>query len=267
MAIDYLIDYQCYPKQTLSAEGILERLKGRSRAEAVIQLFRDNGDQRPVSEIGFELARNSADGVEETRVVMVQDMLDQADQLQPFEHYCEGCPANIAGMPFACFGQVDYPISAAAEAWLLKQLPIPQEPLPWILLRQGLRETRSEQNDTLLATLRRPDQPFFEDKQGMARVLGELTITSDQLFQMLFLAGHLRPSYAAMLLVFLNAIPRSMDADELMALSASPEDALERYPFQHLPADEDDHSTRQIKRFLKALHQAWGLKVRLLIDI
>ncbi len=90
MAIDYVIDYRCYPKQELTAEGIQERLKGRARAEAVIDLFRRSGDQRPVSEIGFELARNTPDGPEETRVIMVQDLLDRAETLAPYEHYCEG---------------------------------------------------------------------------------------------------------------------------------------------------------------------------------
>lgn len=265
MAIDYVIDYRCYPKQELTAEGIQERLKGRARAEAVIDLFRRNDDPRPVSEIGFELARNTPDGPEETRVIMVQDLLDRAEGLAPYEHYCEGCPANNTALPFGCIGQIEYPISRKAEVWLLKQLPVTSEVLPWMLLREGLRSMQSD--GSRVNDLRREDQPFFEEHSVLARSLGELSVNSNQLFEMLFLVGHLNPSYAAPLLVFFKAIPRTMDADEMMALSQSPEDAGERYPFLLAVEPDDDGSIRQIKRFLRALYLAWVLNVRLLLDV
>ena len=116
MAIDYVIEYKCYPKQELTTEGIIERIKGQARAEAVIKLFRDNGDTRPVSEIGFELERSTASGESEIKLVMVQAMLDQADELFSYEHYCTGCSANNTGAPFGCIGQIEYPISSDAES-------------------------------------------------------------------------------------------------------------------------------------------------------
>ena len=123
MAIDYVIDYTCVPKQTLTTEGIVERLKARERAGAVIKLFRENGDQRPPSEMGFEFTRTTVEGEEETRVIVVQVMLDLAAQLDPLEQHCAGCPANVSGRPFGCVGAIQYPITAAAERWLLDQLP------------------------------------------------------------------------------------------------------------------------------------------------
>src|SRR5512134_2442897 len=113
MAIDYIIDYACIPKQTLGTVGIIERLKARDRAHSVIRLFRENGDQRPPSEMGFEFTRTSPDGVEETRVIVVQEMLDRAAELDPLAQHCVGCPANVSGQPFGCVGFVQYPISAA----------------------------------------------------------------------------------------------------------------------------------------------------------
>lgn len=265
MAIDYLIDYKCYPKQELTSDGIVERLKGRARAEAVVKLFRNNGDNRPVSEIGFELGRNTVDGNEETRVVMVQDLLYQAEQLAPFEHYCDGCPANVLHKPFGCVGQVEYPISGKAERWLLKQLPPPDQTLTWMLLRQGVQEFKSSGQS--VNAMRAPDQPFFEDQQVMARQLGELLINTNQLFEMMFLLGHIRPSYAAMLLIFFNGIRRDLDADEIMRLAQAPEDVLDRYPFLIQPEPDDDASLTQIKQFLQALYVAWALNVRLLLDV
>ncbi len=136
MAIDYVIDYGCVPKETLGTDGILDRLKARDRAATVIQLFRENGDQRPPSEMGFEMTRTTLEGVEETQVVVVQDMLDRAAELDPLADYCAGCPANVRGVPFGCVGFIQYPISARAERWLLDRLPGIDEPLVWLLLRQ-----------------------------------------------------------------------------------------------------------------------------------
>jgi hypothetical protein len=265
MAIDYIIEYKCYPKQELTAEGILERLKGRARADAVIELFRKNGDNRPVNEIGFELARSSADGAEETRVVMVQDLLDKAAELVPYEHYCQGCPANNTGSPFGCIGQIEYPISGRAEAWLLKVLPGVDEPLPWLLLRQGVEELKN--NGSRVTAMRGGGQPYFQEPGVLARSLGEFMVNTNQVFEMLFLVGHIKPSYAAMLLVFFKVIRRDMEAEEIMTLAKSPDDAFGRYPLLFKPEQDDDESITQLKRFFRALYLAWGLNVRLLLDV
>lgn len=264
MAIDYIIDYACIPKQQLTTEGILERIKGKARAEAVTKLFRDNGDQRPVSEIGFELARNTPDGTEETRVVMVQDLLDRAAELTPLEVYCEGCPANRTGESFGCIGQIHYPISGVSEIWLLNRLPNPTEPLPWLLLRQGIEEMQSD--GSRVNPMRAPGQPFFQEAGVLARGLGEFVANTNQLFEMLFMVGHIRPSYAGTLLLFFGAIRRDMEADEVLAISRSPEDALERYPFLLQAEADDDTSITEFKAFLHALYLAWGLNTRLLLD-
>jgi hypothetical protein len=264
MAIDYIIDYVCYPKQELTTEGILERIKGRARAEAVIDLFRKSGDNRPPEEIGFELVRNTPEGAEETRVVMVGDLLTRAAELSPLEMYCQGCPANNSGQPFGCIGQVEYPISGVAEIWLLNQLPTPTEPLPWLLLRQALDEFKVDGSS--INPMRGVDQPFFQEQGVLLRGLGEFNINTNQVFEMLFSVGHIRPSYAAVLLLLFGVIQRDMEADQIMALSKSPDDAFERYPFLFTPAPDDDLTITQFKTFFRALYLAWGLNVRLLVD-
>ena len=45
MALDYVIDYDCAPKRALGTAGILERLKARERATAIIRLYRRSGDR------------------------------------------------------------------------------------------------------------------------------------------------------------------------------------------------------------------------------
>jgi hypothetical protein len=265
MAIDYIIDYACYPKQELTTEGILERIKGRARAEAVIELFRKNGDQRPVNEMGFELARNTPEGTEETRIIMVQDLMNQAADLAPYEMYCQGCPANNLGIPFGCMGQIEYPISGIAEIWLLNQLPNPNEPLPWLLLRQALEEFKMDGSS--INAMRAAGQPYFQEGGVLMRGLGEFTMNTNQVFEMLFTLGHIRPSFAAMLLLMFGVISRDMEADKVMELSKSPDDAFEHYPFLLTPATDDDASITQFKQFFRALYLAWGLNVRLLLDV
>ncbi|MBC6935011.1 MAG: hypothetical protein DWB42_04155 [Chloroflexi bacterium] len=264
MAIDYTIDYQCIPKQKLSTPGILERIKGRARAQAVIDLFRKNGDLRPATEIGFEMSRSTPAGEPETRVVMVKDLLEAAAELTPLADHCLGCPANNFGEPFGCYGLIEYPISGAAELWLLNRLPVPDEPLPWLLLRRAIEDANDDAAE--VSALRAEGQPYFQERGVLARKLGEITVTSNQVFKMLFLMGSLKPAYAAVVLIFFGVIPRDLEANELMRLSASPEDAFERYPFQLHDAPDDDRSITQFKRFWRALYLAWGLNVRLLLD-
>ena len=43
--------------------------------------------------MGFEFTRSTPEGVEENRVIVVQDLLDAAEELRPLEHHCLGCPA------------------------------------------------------------------------------------------------------------------------------------------------------------------------------
>ena len=140
MAIDYVIDYDCEPKRKLTTEGIIERIKGRERAAMIIRMYREKGDDRPPSEMGFEFTRSTPDGQGETQLIVVQDLLDAADELQPLEQHCRGCPANRTGTPFGCTGFVQYPFSGAGEAWLLDQIE-----------RLGLDETAFRSRDYVIA--------------------------------------------------------------------------------------------------------------------
>jgi hypothetical protein len=267
MAIDYIIDYDCVPKQTLGTEGILERLKAQARAENVIRLFRENGDNRPPSEMGFEFTRSLSDGTEETQVVMVQDMLDQAAELNPLAHYCEGCPANALGKPFGCMGQIQYPISSEAEAWLLERLPGTDQPLVWLLLRQGVQEMGY---DGEAVKPLRANSTYFEERRLRGRDMVEFVFTADQVFEMLFLLGHIQPSHAGMLLLLFDAVPRDVEANQIVQImnqGLPADEIVQQYPFQMKPTPNDDPTTADLKQFFYAVYRAWVLNVRLLLDV
>jgi hypothetical protein len=265
MAIDFIIDYACIPKQTLTTEGIIERLKGDERAQAIIAMFRQNGDNRPPSEMGFEFSRSTPQGEKEKKVIVVQDLLDAAAELKPLEKHCVGCPANRLGKPFGCMGFIQYPISARGEAWLLNQLPVPDEALVWLLLKQGVEEFKYDGSS--LGAMRQAGDAYFEVRGAMSRRLGEFRITNDQVFEMLFLLGHIQPPHAGVVLLFFNAVNRDLNADQIMKISRAPQDAAVRFPFQHQVETDDDRTIIEFKGFLHALYTAWSLNVRLLLDV
>lgn len=265
MAIDYIIDYDCIPKQTIGTDGILQRLKARERAHTVIKLFRDHGDDRPPSEMGFEFVRRTPEGEEETQVIVVQDLLDEAQALTPLEPHCAGCPANRTGQPFGCMGFVGYPISERGESWLLDRLPVPDEPLVWLLLRQVVKEF--EYDGASVREWRETANTFFEAADVKVRRLGELKVDANQMFEILFgRRPYIMPKQAALLLLVLNVIERDLEADEIRALNPAPADALARYPLIISDDEADDATIRELKDFLRALYIAWALDVNLLID-
>jgi len=260
VAIDHVIDLDCVPKQTLTTDGILARLKARDRAAAILKLYRDRVDERPPSEMGFEMARRLPDGSEETRVIIVQDMLDEAAQLEPLAQACVACPANRARRPFGCFDMIPYPISRAAELWLLKQLPTPDDPLIFLLLNKTMTDFAFD--DENVAAMRARPGVFFETGERFAKQLEDTQITTDQVFEMLFLTRQIQPAHGALLLAFFGAVAQDMDADALKALTEG-----WTVPFLLKPEPSDDGAITALKQFFESMYVAWRLNVTLSLDV
>lgn len=264
MAIDYVIDYDCIPRATFTTQGILDRIKGEERARTIIRLFRENGDDRNPDQMGFEFTRSTPTGEEETRVIVVQDLLDAAAELQTVAHHCTGCPANRTGMPFGCAGFIQYPITGEGERWLLDRLPVPDEALTWLLLRQGVEEFKYD--GETVRPLRETSDAYFEDRYPAMRRLGEFDINANQLFEMMFAVGHINPNHAALLLLFLHAIQREVEASDIMTLTPAPPDRETRFPLLITEQTGDDPTVHELKEFLRALYLAWSLNERVVID-
>lgn len=272
MAIDYIIEYDCVPKSHLTAEGILERMKERDRAQAVIRWFREAGDERPPSEMGFEFSRSSADEQESRQLIVVQDLLDHAAALDAHAHHCSACPANQSGAAFGCMGFIQYPISAQAEAWLLDRLPVPDEPLVWLLLKQGIQ--RLGYDGSSVRALRELDKhneagerTYFLAPEAPRRRLGELRVTADQVLEMIFGVGdRIIPNHAGILLLFFHAINRDLEASEIQEISSFDRAIRAGFKFE-MEADAAGHEgIREIIAFLHALYLAWQLDVPLFVD-
>lgn len=270
MSIDYVIEYECEPKRRLQTAGILDRLKEKQRADEVIRWFRAAGDQRPPTQMGFEFSHNTPQSSGEKQLIVVQDLLDHAADLDDWAHHCRGCPANRTGEAFGCVGFVNYPISAQSESWLLDRLPVPDEPLIWLLLRQGIRNLGYD--GSTVKMLRERDQDgdervYFELPVAPQRRLGELLIDSDQAFEMIFGVGEqIIPNHAGILLLFFGAIERDLEAAEIQNISSFDPAIRERIEFkldgEHL-VNED---IGEIIAFFHAMYLAWKLNVNLFVD-
>lgn len=273
MAIDYMIDLACTPKAALTSEGISTRLKNKARVDEVTLFYAQNGEgTRPPDRMGFDFTRTTPQG-EETHTVVLQDILDEAAELDSYAHYCQGCPANVARRPFGCFGQIHYPISSEGEKWLLDQLPSIDQPLVWLLLKQGVLELGYDGES--VAPLR-SNPIYFEERGLRGRDMIEFVINANQVFEMLFLAGTIQPAHAGIVLLFLNAIPRDLEAAEIVMVmkrttsggrSFTPAEIEAEYPFQHEVHPQDEPTTAQFKTFLAALYRAWSLNVPMLLDV
>ena len=265
MGIDYVIDYECVPKQELTTLGIMERLKAKQRAQAVIKLYRDRGDNRPPKDMGFEMVRRTADGEEEVQVIVVQDMLDDAAPLEQLRQHCVGCPANVLDKPFGCFNTINYPISQLTEVWLMKRLPTPDEPLIFLLVQQAVQDILpNAELAEQIASMREREGVFFQSTEMLGRHYDQATITTNHIFQLLFLPESINPAYGSLLMLLFGAIPRDMDAEHLMKLASST--LSEEVPF--LIEDElgDDQTLADVKDFLRAVHRAHALRVSVSLD-
>lgn len=79
MGVDYVIDLDCAPKQALGTESIVELVKARSRADAVLAMARSGGDQRPPSQIKFAIAVSRNGKIEQTEVAPTARMRAQGE--------------------------------------------------------------------------------------------------------------------------------------------------------------------------------------------
>ena len=272
MAIDYIIDYDCKPKQALSAAGILERLKERERAREVIEWFRAAGDDRPPEQMGFEFSQSTPQSSGEKQLVVVQDLLDHAAALDDHAETCRGCPANVTGSAYGCIGFINYPISALAETWLLERLPLPEEPLVWLLLRQGIRTLGYDGSS--VRTLRAADgvdegngRAYFELPIAPQRRLGQLQVDSDQMLEMIFGVGDLIiPNHAGILLLFFSAIERDLEAEVIQEISSFDFADRDMVAFQMALPTEYDACISEFIAFFRALYTAWKLNMPLYVD-
>lgn len=211
MGIDYVLDVDCVPKQQLTVEGIVNMVKARSRAEMVIALARQEGNQRPPSEITFAVVLNRM-GKLEKQDVSAQQLLDQAAGLDTFRGACAECPANRENPDgYGCYDSINYPVEPDAEQFLLSRLPKKLESAAGYMFSSAMKDFAWDGETA--AKMRAQGDTFFRARKPPVRKWPGLSITGDQLFHMMFHVGHLAPMHAKMMCLFFGLL-RVDDADE-----------------------------------------------------
>jgi hypothetical protein len=261
MAIDYVLALGCVPQQHLGVDRLMTLHRTRILARTALAGARAEGDRRPAGEIDVQVTTRQPDG-ETARGVRIADLLGEAAPLDEVAGHCAACPAGLP-REFACHRRIRYPIPEHVEEWLMGRLPRRLDCTAGILLAKGLEEFGWD--GAPVARLRTHAGTFFESRvpYGMRwAVDGKLLeVSSDQMFQMMFLVGPLAPTHCLMLALFCGVIPHDISLHDLKDRAGRTR-ALEA---ADVPA-QSDPEVEQLAAFLRTLALAARLDVPIAVD-
>jgi hypothetical protein len=121
----------------------------------------------------------------------------ESSALEAHRPKCAGCRADLRSKGFGCYDSINYPLTRAMKDF------------NW----DGAQARK----------MRSQGQTFFESREALSRRWDEgavspitgkkmgITITSDQVFHMLFHVGHLEPTHALMVCLFFGLLPHDVD--------------------------------------------------------
>jgi len=261
MAIDYLLGVRCEPQKRLGVERLVNLHRTRILARSALAHMREDGDARAPSEIEIQLTMRTTGG-DTARGVTLEDLLNEARPLDEVAPYCERCPAELP-REFACHRRIRYPVSEKVEAWLMSRLPQSLACTAGALLVRGLAEFGWD--GAPAAKMRASGTTFFESRAPYGvrweSPDGVIEISSDQLFQMMFLVGNLAPTHCLMLALFTGVIPHDTSLHDL-----KDEPGRARVLAAASVPSESDPDIEQLAAFLRALALAARLEVPILVD-
>jgi hypothetical protein len=261
MAIDYVLAMGCEPQKLLGVDRLVGLHRTRILARTALAHMRDDGDQRSPSDIEVQLTMRKPEG-ESSRGVTLQTLLDESAPLDEVAGHCATCPAGFA-REFACHRRIRYPIAEHVEAWLMSRLPTTLDCTAGTLLARGLGEFGWD--GTPAAKLRSAGTTYFESRApyGVRWVNedGTIEISSDQLFQMMFMVGNLAPTHCLMLALFCGVLPHDINIFDLK----DGEGRIRALAAADIAA-QPDADIEQLAAFLRTVAIAARLDVSVLID-
>ncbi len=260
MGIDYIVDLDCHAKRALGGtQGIVDLVKARSRAEAVLELSRRNGDFRPADQITFKIAIMTPQGAQ-PRDARVSDLFHQAAALDPWRPGCVSCPANGGTHGFGCYRTINYPIQAHVEDWLLARLPDDPGSTAGQLLRRAL--TDFGWNGEHASGMRAQGDRFFATSKAARRMFNDgLIMTADQVHHMLFNVGHPSASHCTMVALFLGVLPHDLDPGWL----STPQNRAHVLAYANVPPQSDAYIDA-MAQYLRACVLAARMESQILVD-
>ncbi|HEY6037429.1 MAG TPA: hypothetical protein VIV58_24280 [Kofleriaceae bacterium] len=262
MAIDYLLAVKCPPQVELGAEKLVELHRTRVLARSALLHMREDGDQREPREIEIQLTMRNPEG-DSARGVTLQDLLNEAAPLDRVSDACKLCPAELP-REFACHRRIRYPIPERVEEWLMARLPVTLQCAAGALLVRGLAEFNWDGSPA--AKLRAAGTTYFESKvaygvRWQAEDGSVIEMSSDQLFQMMFMVGQLNPAHCLMLALFTGVIPHDTSLHDLKDGPGRQRVLAAAHVDPH-----PDAEIEQLAAFLRTLAVAARLDVPILVD-
>jgi hypothetical protein len=255
MAVDYFVQFPCKVREQVSDPQLLQMLKARDRANAVLDAMRKNPAtdlSKPESEWSVVLRVQGPNGVVD-RPVKIHEMLVEARPLDVLSVHCDTCPANLRRTAFGCGGAIHYPISQEAEEWLLSRLPDKLSGAVGTLLLQAIADFKIDGRSIDSARAR---NDLYALKAPMERKWGgflsrKTDINSSQLMQILLGVGSMQAAHAKMVALFFGFLTDTFHIDERPA---------------NKPIQGDNNCVNEFKLFLAAAALAGASNVPLLID-
>ena len=262
MAIDYLLSVKCEPQRGLGAERLVELHRTRVLARSALLHMREDGDAREPRKIEIQLTMRNPGG-DSARGVTLQDLLNESAPLDAVAKACKTCPAELP-REFACHRRIRYPIPERVEEWLMAQLPTNLQCAAGALLVRGLGEFSWDGAPT--AKLRAAGTTYFESRAPYgvrwdAADKSVIEMSSDQLFQMMFLVGPLNPAHCLMLALFTGVIPHDTSLHDLKDGPGRQRVLASAHVVPH-----PDPEIEQFAAFLRTLALAARLDALILVD-
>jgi hypothetical protein len=272
MAITYLVELPCAVKERFAPRRFLHRLYEHDRANEALNKARLANPAISPEDVSFQVAGRQ-DGKPVLRETTVARSFARWAELESLSGSCAGCPARISGRAFSCRGEVQLPLSLRGEAFLMSIVRGSEaEPGPQLLLNyfasNGVTGNRPEE-------MRRLPGVFFESPQPLVRrYQSGARISSNQMFELLFLSGRITQRQSRFLLGLLDLYTPHLT-------SAAPEELaglrlFERYDNGLLlarsglrfPAVVDaDRCVRDLREFFAGLLYATELGVSLKVTL
>jgi hypothetical protein len=279
VSVDYTIHLECQPKLELGngqalrgTAAILESSKARNQAAHIAQ----SAAQQGRSPAGMELVHRflGPDGRIVDSKVTYESLLEKAAPLALHAPACAQCPANLFEVPFGCFGVVPYPISLAAEEWLMSRVQ-PTSMVGGFLCRRSIDDFGYDGEP--IRRLR--ERGLMESSKAVHKVvekrwLSSTKISSDQILHgMLALQEPMKPVTCMSVLLWLGCL--KVDGRHLGGVEDAPlmaevagmsfEQRRARTALDVGPPAEQ-MSTASLQGLFHALYRSWLLDVPILVE-
>jgi hypothetical protein len=274
MAITYIIDLDCPVKQAVRPSKMLRLLYQRERANEALNKARKKDPTVAPQQVKVRVPLAVKSGPPQLADTTAAEILGRFAELDALAHHCRDCPARVLPMAFGCRGEIEFPISLRAEAWLMGLLHgAAKDPVPRMVLNymssNGIVGNR-------VSEMRRMPGIFFESKKALTRRYdtGE-KLSINQVFELLFMTEQISPGHARFLLGLLELyeanLPRDgrvQDFSDLRVFEKRDAGALvSRAGLRALNSDGDDRAIREIKQYFQAMFLAHEMGASLSVSL